>query len=371
MSALLALPDELLQHTLRPLFLVDRHAVAKLVRSSKGLLNRLVPRTGGKRLADAMEDLLMVLLGELLPPVVPPALIGTGRDGIRARTKALGQHCKMLVRREKAKFRGKDGFQLLGRDMLPVALRIQIARAYMVMVDPMVAERLLRQALNETRRTLGNRHEYTIIAIGDLAQILMNNSPGYLNESERLHREQLQLCREVYGETHASTLKAMGALSSLLLVKGDLAGAEPLGRASLQGFRDTIGDKKEETLDAMMYLASLLGQKGEMEEPGGLLREAVAGMREVLGSQHESTLMAINMFGGYLMSVKGDLAAAEPLMREALAGLEVIHGLARVTTQQTAEQLVTCLRMRGDHAGAASVEEKFGFGDVPWDDWVG
>ena len=61
---------------------------------------------------------------------------------------------------------------------------------------------------------LGARHPHTLVALSNLAGLLMDM--GKLAEAEPLMREDLEGCREVYGATHEDTLFSARNLAEVL-----------------------------------------------------------------------------------------------------------------------------------------------------------
>jgi len=91
------------------------------------------------------------------------------------------------------------------------------------------AERMLRQALDETRQQLGSSHPDTLTSITDLALLL--EAQGKLAEAEPLLREALHGTRQQLGNLHPNTLTSINNLGMLLKDQGKLAEPSPcIGR---------------------------------------------------------------------------------------------------------------------------------------------
>ena len=71
---------------------------------------------------------------------------------------------------------------------------------------------------------------------------------GDLAGAAPLLREALQVSRETLGNRHPSTLTSSGNLGTLLKAQGDLAGAAPLLSEALQLRRETLGNRHPDTL---------------------------------------------------------------------------------------------------------------------------
>ena len=105
------------------------------------------------------------------------------------------------------------------------------------------AEPLVREVLEATRETLGNRHSYTLDSISNLGMLL--KAKGDLAAAEPLLREVLEVRREILGNRHSDTLRSINNLGVLLYAKGDLAAAEPLYREALEVQREALGNSRD------------------------------------------------------------------------------------------------------------------------------
>ena len=260
-------------------------------------------------------------------------------------------------------------------------------------------------AIARDPRRSAPRHATSIGHLGTLLQ-----EKGDLAAAESLLREALQLSRETQGDRHPDTLTSMDNLGMLLQAKGDLAAAELLVREApwwgrvrpsavgthsisssptvsaccrwqratspalsrsaarrwkgsappwANGIRTRLSPPATSAsccvpratlpplsrcaarrwgcsvrpwaigirarLPPLNNLGRLLKEKGDLAAAEPLSREALQGRREKLGARHPDTLSSISNLG-LLLTAKGDLAAAEPLLREALGGRREVLG---------------------------------------------
>ena len=123
------------------------------------------------------------------------------------------------------------------------------------------AEPLLREVLEVSRETLGDRHPDTLTTISNLG-LLLQEAKGELTAAEPLLREALEVRRETLGNRHPHTLLSITNLGRLVYAKGDLAAAELLLREVLEARRETLGNWHPNTLVSIFDLNWLLLNKG-------------------------------------------------------------------------------------------------------------
>jgi len=90
------------------------------------------------------------------------------------------------------------------------------------------AEPIYREALEVSRRTLGDTHPSTLTSINNHATLLQDQ--GKLNEAEPLLKEALEVSRRILGSTHPSTLTSVNNLGLLFKAQGKLSEAESTGK---------------------------------------------------------------------------------------------------------------------------------------------
>jgi len=197
---------------------------------------------------------------------------------------------------------------------LQARLMSTMGQVYMNLGSFADAVALIDQAVEIQRRALGDDHPETLSTLIKKAVLLARREPL---EAERLARDVLERSRRTVGPTAPSTMLACRLVGTSLHAAGRLAEAEPFLREALQGFRRLDPDDAR-TLSSMNALASLLLDLGRSEEAEPLYRDAVDGNRRVRGADHPSTLVAFNDLGT-LLFLANKFVEAEAVFAETLA----------------------------------------------------
>ena len=139
----------------------------------------------------------------------------------------------------------------------------------------------LLSARLQAERTDG---QSTITTLATFASEL--KAQGKYTEAEPLLREALEKTRETLGNRHPHTITSLGNLGALLQAKGNLAAAEPLLREALEGLRETLGSRHPDALACIHNLGLLFVAKGDGNAAKTLLYEALEVAMESLESRH-------------------------------------------------------------------------------------
>ena len=178
------------------------------------------------------------------------------------------------------------------------------------------------ETLSIVRPELGDEHEYTLYALGELAAVhsTMKDHAAALP----LKMQVLAVRRRVSGNGHRETLIAMNNLAVTHRKMGDSAAALPLTQEVLESRRRTQGTDHISTIISMNNLAVVHSKMGNHDLPLPLGRETLDICRRVLGTHHPQTHQAAGSYGVLLIRM-GDDAAAAPLLREAVQGLTAVY----------------------------------------------
>ena len=217
-----------------------------------------------------------------------------------------------------------------------------------------------REALERTRRVLGDDHPETLIAVNNLGSLLQEQ--GKLDEAEAYYREALEGRRLVLGSDHQVTLVSLNNMGLLLKNLGRLDEAETYFRVALEGHRRVLGDDHPKTLNALSKMGLLHKDMGYLEEAERYTRAALEGQRRVLGDDHSQTLVSISNMGS-LLQTQGRLEEAERFKREALEGLRRTLGNDHFSTLIAINNLGFLLKTQGklEEAGSFFREAMEGF----------
>jgi eukaryotic-like serine/threonine-protein kinase len=247
--------------------------------------------------------------------------------------------------------------RLLG-DKHPETLNLiaNLARSLMPQGRPAEAEVYFRQALEGQRAALGDEHEDVLFSQGNIARVLAKQ--GKKDEAERMLRKVIADHRRLFGEDQDNTSDLEFYLAFILRDQGKYEEAEALFTQVSATWRRSLGNENRYTLEAMHGLASTLREKGEISEAKALLQDVLKIQRRTLGNLDMDTLTSIAQMGA-LENAQGNLKQAETLMREALAGYRQTLGDDHATTLATIEQLSQVLRKRGASDEATTLEREF------------
>lgn len=147
-----------------------------------------------------------------------------------------------------------------------------------------------------------------------------------LSESELYRREALEKSRRVLGEEHPDTLININSLGRLLAEQGRQSEAEPYYREALEKSRRVLGQEHKDTLTAMINLGRLLQDGGRPSESEPYLREALEAGRRGLGDTHPTTLIAVHAMGSLLVAQHRNAAATTLLVPFEIATREAFTG---------------------------------------------
>jgi eukaryotic-like serine/threonine-protein kinase len=222
---------------------------------------------------------------------------------------------------------------------------------------PAEAEVYYRHALEGRRAVFGEDHEDVLYSRVNLAKILAQQ--GKEDEAERMLREAIADHRRLFGEGHLNASDFIYDLAKVLHQQGKFEEAEALLKQVLAQWRRLLGNENRYTLQAMRDLASVLRENGKISEARALLQDALKIQRRTLGNLDMDTLASIAEMGA-LENAEGNLSQAETLLREALAGYRTALGEYNDHPRalNIIERLIAMSRQRGalDEAGALELE---------------
>jgi tetratricopeptide (TPR) repeat protein len=185
------------------------------------------------------------------------------------------------------------------------------------------AQVYLAEALETQRRVLGNEHPGTLQSISNMGSVLSDQ--GKYDEAEVYYTEALETRRRVLGDEHPSTLISIGNMGSLLYDQGKYDEAQVYSAEALETQRRVLGNEHPNTLTSIVNMGGQLMSQGKYDEAQVYLAEALEGFRRVLGNEHPSTLISIVNMGGQLMN-QGKYDEAQVYLAEALEGFRRVLG---------------------------------------------
>jgi serine/threonine protein kinase len=185
------------------------------------------------------------------------------------------------------------------------------------------AEPHVQKVLRTRRRVLGDDHPHTISALSTLGSLLFDE--GHLTQAEPYWVEALERSRRVLGADHPRTLTSSSDLGTLLLELGRLDEAEPHMQHALQGRVRLLGEDHPSTLRTMANLGVLRQRQGRLADAHDLIGQALQTRRRVLGPEHPDTLNSVRDMANFYWD-QGLAAEAEPYLREVAEGRRRVLG---------------------------------------------
>jgi tetratricopeptide (TPR) repeat protein len=134
-------------------------------------------------------------------------------------------------------------------------------------------EKLTREALAVQVRTLGPDHSLILIGQLNLALVLLKE--GRLHDAERLQRETLVSEIRVHGPEHPDTLWTQADLTATLLQERRYAEAETLARKTFDIQRRTLGLYHPDTLDTLQHLGTAMAYRHHYAEASQLFHDVI------------------------------------------------------------------------------------------------
>jgi tetratricopeptide (TPR) repeat protein len=185
------------------------------------------------------------------------------------------------------------------------------------------AEPIFRDAVEKSRRLLGEDHPYTLYFMMNVGNVLKEK--GALPEAESVLRIALERRQRVLGKEHIETLATVESLAAVLIAAKRLGEAEPLVRGGWEISKRTIGDDHPQTLRMVAQLGDLLVEQGRPDAAEPLLADLYSRTSRVqMSPRPAATCMA--RWGPCLTKLRRFAAAEAPLLeaqrRLQAAGLE-------------------------------------------------
>ncbi len=241
----------------------------------------------------------------------------------------------------------------LGRGHAHTAtVRSNFAGLLLEMADFATAERLYREAFEDTTRVLGPNHPHAAHILNNLASTLVH--AGRPAEAEPLHRRAIQVLTGSVGSDNPYTLTAKSTLAHALSALGRAGEAETLTREILAQRERIHGPSHPEVASTRESLARLLAARCEYAEAEKLYLEVLPVLERSYGTEHRLTADCLTALA-QLYHTQGKHAEAEPHYRRALAVFDRLLGERHIRTVQARMSLGHLLAQRGALEESAGV----------------
>jgi len=232
-------------------------------------------------------------------------LLGSHADAVRVLGEALDRSRRVLGENHPLTFEAHNKWAQW-------TLRITARRAEF--------ETMLRAALDRIRRALGDHHPETFQAMVNLGGVL--SEQRRFSEAEPLLREGYDGLRRVLGETNPRLLFSMRNLTLFLREKDHVREAIALSRKALSIARSTVGDDNPITLETMQYVGTCLFRGGCFREAEELMRDFGQTYHRTQGDQSNTSAHALELYSFALLKLGRFEQAEEGFRRADLARLE-------------------------------------------------
>lgn len=220
--------------------------------------------------------------------------------------------------------------------VVEATVRGTIGVVYRQLAEYSTARRHLERSYDLRRRTFGEDHLDTLVALAELASLALDE--GKYDEAERLSRESLGRRRRTLGEEHVAVAAAMADLAAMVAARGDRMEAERLYRDALAARRRLLGDTSLEVASTLSNLGVLLVEHGNASEGEGLAREALNIRERRLGGDHPLVALSRQNLAVALEAL-GHASEAEALHRDALAFYRRVYGAEHPLTLKVTDNL--------------------------------
>ncbi len=172
-----------------------------------------------------------------------------------------------------------------------------------------------KQALERTRRLVGDKHPAVVTSLNNLAAFYKEQ--GCYDEAEPLFKQALNLGRHLLGNEHPDLVQGLNNLGTLYHDRGRYSEAEPLLKQSLILRRRLLGDKHPDVAQSLNNLALLYYAQGRYNESEPLLKQALEHWRHHRGDEHPCVALCLNNLASLYQKI-GRYSEAEPLLQQAL-----------------------------------------------------
>ncbi len=217
--------------------------------------------------------------------------------------------------------------------------------------DHPAAEKLLSQALEIDRRSLGENNPATLMVMGDLA--VARQDLGDYSGAEELYRKVVQSKRAVLGPDHPGTIGSINNLGVLYRQLGRYAEAEAMLMTALEARRRMEGNRFD-TLATMRSLALVYQAEGRFADAEKLMDQVIAEDYKVLGADHVDTMAGMYTLAD-IYRHEGRLDEAEKLFRQSSEGRRKVLGAENPLTAKALLGVAEVKLQRGQFAQAAPI----------------
>jgi non-specific serine/threonine protein kinase/serine/threonine-protein kinase len=318
------------------------HALAGLPLTDTGivLLNAEILEPMTSRIEQELSD----------DPVVAARLyfsIGEFQRVLGRKLQAIAAHEKALELRRRA----------LGEDHVDtLESKLELALEYWNVGRKEEHLEFVTDVAERGARVLGEEHELTLRALGEIADTHMFGSydEATVRKAEEQRIELLETMRRVLGAEHRETLFATELVAMIYQRRGDRDRAESLYREALETSRRALGEEDRSTLRIRFNLAVLYQESGRYDEAESEFLRALEWGERRYGSSSEFVVYASANLG-VIYFEKGRYEEAVRYRRRAVEGVFRSWGQDNKNLESWSRALARTLIRIGDDREAESL----------------
>jgi tetratricopeptide (TPR) repeat protein len=202
------------------------------------------------------------------------------------------------------------------------------------------AQPICLKTVELSKRILGKEHRTTLRSMNILA-LLSDDS-----EAEQLYREILDTSRKAFGQTDIITLLAMGNLADVLKRAGRYEEAEPLHLKALELRRQVLGEDHPYAIHSLRGLGLLRAEQERYEEAEKLLTESLEKRRRVQGYEHKRTIQNMVQLG-WVYTEQQRYSKAETLLLDAFKLSDRVLGHPDQVTIESIQKIIELYKAWG------------------------
>lgn len=216
------------------------------------------------------------------------------------------------------------------------------------------AQVLFERAVAIGRRDTKSNPAELGVALTSLAHVIADK--GDAAKAEDLLRQALQQIQKGLGDANPATIKAKSNLAALLSRNDKQEEATKLYREVVESYRKT-GDKTEPYAAALTNLAGVLRKQQKFEEADPYAREAVAVMEQVSSPDPKRLITAESNLAKLLIE-ESQFDESRKLFEKVLTQIDTVYGESSQRAMEPLTDLSALASITGDSARAISLLQR-------------
>jgi serine/threonine-protein kinase len=246
--------------------------------------------------------------------------------------------------------------RLLGNEHADVAhTLVALGRLRMAQAQYDTAERLIRDGLAMSKRQLGTEHPQVALANDALGHVL--ELRGNYNDALVAFTESVRLRTNGADAVTPELAAAITGLSNNQFYLGNYAAADSLSRRALEMSRQLYGNQHPHVSEDLINIGAVQYEQGHYAEAEKLYREALAITRNWYGPIHHRTASNLTMLGRAVRALNRN-READSLLRESLGIQERVFGPSHPSVASALNDIALIALVESRYAEAAPMYER-------------